>query len=296
MRAYETTHLDPTGIGAKIGGASSNDVALRHLTTLKTGTYRGRCPNCNRAGRDDALAITVKADGKIVYFCHRCHFSGRDSSGEHHPAVPPPRYKKHRQTLSDYGRELWNAACPIAGDARAYLESRNCVVPPADGHLRWCERLRHPCGHIGPALVALVTDALTGVSMSLHRTWVMASGRKAAIESPRLLLAGHRKTGGVIRLWPDEEVTCRLGVAEGIETALAAAHGFTPIWAAIDAGNLGALPLLPAIESLTIFADHDDVGLRAAVRLASRWAEAGREVLVVTPEREGHDIADEVNT
>jgi putative DNA primase/helicase len=100
----------------------------------------------------------------------------------------------------------------------------------------------------------------------------------------------------VIRLWPDEDVTCGLGIAEGIETALAAAHGFTPVWAAIDAGNLGALPLLPAIGSLTIFVDHDYVGLRAAVRLATHWGEAGRDVLMVIPEREGHDIADEVST
>jgi len=287
---------DASGTSAKIVSGSSIDVVLGHLTAFKTGTYRRRCPNCNRDRRDDALAITVNPDGRIVYFCHRCHLSGWDGGREHRPNVTLPRCTVQRQSLSDYGRELWKAACPIAGEARAYLESRHCVLPPADGHLRWCERLRHPCGHIGPALVALVTDAVTGASMSLHRTWITASGRKAAIESPRLLLAAHRKTGGVIRLWPDKDVTCRLGVAEGIETALAAAHGFTPIWAAIDAGNLGALPLLPAIESLTIFADHDDVGLRAAVRLASRWAEAGREVLVVTPEREGHDIADEVNT
>jgi putative DNA primase/helicase len=276
--------------------AGISEVMSGRLLQLRPGTYRVRCPNCNRGRRDDALAITVKADGRIVYFCHRCNLCGWDGDGEHRPAAPPSCYTEQRQILSDYGRELWEAACPIAGEARAYLESRHCVLPPANGHLRWCERLRHPCGHIGPALVALVTDAVTGASMSLHRTWITASGRKAAIESPRLLLAAHRKTGGVIRLWPDKDVTCRLGVAEGIETALAAAHGFTPIWAAIDAGNLGALPLLPAIESLTIFADHDDVGLRAAVRLASRWAEAGREVLVVTPEREGHDIADEVNT
>jgi putative DNA primase/helicase len=140
------------------------------LLELRPGTYRGRCPNCNRERRDDALAVTVKPGGDIVFFCHRCHLSGYERDQTHSPAAPAPSYTEQRQTLSNYGQELWNAACPIAGEARAYLESRHCVLPPTDGHLRWCERLRHPCGHIGPALVALVTDALTGVSMSLHRT------------------------------------------------------------------------------------------------------------------------------
>ena len=33
-----------------------------------------------------------------------------------------------------------------------------------------------------------------------------------------MLCKGHRKAGGVIRLWPDDEVTDGLAVAEGIET------------------------------------------------------------------------------
>ena len=94
---------------------------------------------------------------------------------------------------------------------------------------------------MGPALVGLVTDAITREPISLHRTWIKGNGCKADIEKPRLLLAGHRKSGGVIRLWPDTWVTQGLALAEGIETALAAAHTFTPIWSAIDAGNLADL-------------------------------------------------------
>jgi putative DNA primase/helicase len=258
---------------------------------------RIRCPNCNRAGRADAVEmIPINVNGKIVYVCH-CQLSGWGKK-ENRSTDLAPRYQKQRQTISQYGLELWMAAAwPIAGEARAYLESRHCVVPPEDGHLRWFERLRHPCGHVGPALVALVTDALTGDSMSLHRTWITASGRNAPIESPRLLLPGHRKTGGVIRLWLDDDVDCQLGIAAGIESALVAADGFEPVWATIDAENLGALPLLPAIESLRIFVDDYD-GVRAAARLETQWAEAGRDVLVVTPWQKRDDIviADEVST
>jgi hypothetical protein len=38
--------------------------------------------------------------------------------------------------------------------------------------------------------------------LTLHRTWVTATGDKANVEPPRLLLGKHRKAGGVIRLFP----------------------------------------------------------------------------------------------
>jgi hypothetical protein len=72
-------------------------------------------------------------------------------------------------------------------------------------------------------------------------------------------------------------------VAEGIETALSAALGFGLVWAAIDAGNLAAFPLLEGVESLTIVADHDpphrltgrSVGLESANICARRWRAGG---------------------
>jgi hypothetical protein len=128
--------------------------------------------------------------------------------------------------------------------------------------------------------VALITDTLTREPLSLHKTWVLADGRKAELDSPRLLLAGHRKQGGVIRLWPDEAVTTGLGVAEGIESALSLAWAFVPVWACIDAGNLAALPVLDGIEALTIAADNDTAGQAAAQTCATRWAAAGRAVWV----------------
>jgi hypothetical protein len=129
--------------------------------------------------------------------------------------------------------------------------------------------------------VALVTDILTHAPISLHRTWVRADGSKADVDTPRLLLGGHRKAGGVIRLWPDEAVTTGLAVAEGIETALSVAHVFRPVWAVIDAGNLARFPILDGIEALTIAVDDDPAGIRAAGECAERWAQADREATLV---------------
>lgn len=206
-----------------------------------------------------------------------------------YPASPDPVL---RETLDLRWLAFWNSLPPISGVGREYLEARHCVIPPVDGHLRYAEQLRHPLtGYVGPGLVALVTH-LSGEPMSLHRTWVNADGTKAAIEPPRMLLGGHRKAGGVIRLWPDEALTQGLAIAEGIESALSLAQAFQPAWALITAGNLAKFPRLAGVESLTIAVDHDDAGQHAADECAAHWYEAGAEVHTVMADRIGHDIND----
>jgi CHC2-type zinc finger protein len=140
------------------------------------------------------------------------------------PPAPPARFQ-------DAAAHTWRACRPITPDtpAAAYLASRKCRLPHEDGDLHWYDRLRHPCGYIGPALVGLVTHAVTGEPLTLHRTWLRHDGSgKADVDPPRMLWAGLPKAGGVIRLWPDEKVTTGLCVAEGIETALTAAPRLRP--------------------------------------------------------------------
>lgn len=183
----------------------------------------------------------------------------------------------------------------LTGEAAGrYLLARGCVLPHPDGDLRWHPALPHPDGYAGPALVGLVTDALTGIPTSLHRTWLAGdgSGSKAAVDRPQLLLAGHRKAGGCLRLWPDIELTDALGIAEDVETALTLARVFRPVWALIDASNLGVLPLLSGVGAITVATDHDAPGLAAFAALAERWTAASREVRKVLPPTAGHDLND----
>jgi hypothetical protein len=220
----------------------------------------------------------------LVYFGGWVSFTSALTRGARQQAAAIPRIKavatqKH-ETLSDYGRDLWGACKPLSGVAVAYLKARRCCIPPADGDLRYHSDLKHPTGYTGPALVARITDAVTHLPLSLHRTWIQADGSKADIAPPRLLLGGHRKQGGVIRLWPDEAVTAGLGIAEGIETALSLAWAYAPVWACIDAGNLAAFPVLAGIGSLTIGADNDAAGIVAARECAARWVDADCEVFI----------------
>jgi len=259
-------------------------------TDYPAGDYRLSCPACGRGRHDKTLGVTVDAAGRGVAHCFRCSFteSYRPDDGRRRhvaPALPSPRTittAKH-ETLSEYGRAVWREQChPILpGTVGAdYLLTRHCALPPVSGHLRWAPALRHPSGYTGPALVGLVTDVVTRQFLSLHRTWIQADGRKADLDPPRLLLGGHRKAGGCIRLWPDDAVTHGLAVAEGIETALSLAHAYEPAWSLIDAGNLAALPVLGGVETLVIAADNDVAGRAAAELCARRWADADREVLV----------------
>jgi hypothetical protein len=134
---------------------------------------------------------------------------------------------------------------------------------------------------------------VTGQPLSLHFTRLAPNGKgKAGTDRDKLLLAGHRKRGGVIRLWPDQAVNCGLAVAEGIESALGAAHRFMPVWGMVDAGNLSALPILRGIECLMIFADHDEAGTRAAQQCAARWRAAGVKVHIWRSRITGEDACD----
>jgi hypothetical protein len=130
----------------------------------------------------------------------------------------------------------------------------------------------------------MATDALDRAPRTLHLTFIAADGRgKAELQPPRLLLPKHHKAGAVVRLWPDDAVTLGLGIAEGIESALSLALAGLPVWAAIDAGNLAAFPVLGGIDELTVAVDRDPAGERAADELAHRWITAGRRVRLVKP-------------
>jgi hypothetical protein len=226
--------------------------------------------------------------------------SGATSSGTTVTETPrQERTRTHEEPRSEPSRwsdkaeAIWSRARPLNGNdvASKYLRRRGCMPPPEDGDLRWMpatERYQWPC------MLARITDAITCEPLSLHFTYLALDGSdKAPVDKQRRLLAGHVKAGGVIRLWPDDCVTYGLAVAEGIETALAAAHGFTPIWSCIDAGNLEVFPVLTGIDAITIMADNDRTGTgrEAAEACARRWHEAGREVRIVMAPNVGTDMA-----
>ncbi|WP_315920153.1 toprim domain-containing protein [Mesorhizobium sp. SP-1A] len=173
--------------------------------------------------------------------------------------------------------DIWARSVPIAGTlAERYLASRGLSY---DG-----DALRYHAGI--RAMVAQITDAVTGEPMGVHRTFLDPDGNRT--EKKMLGPAG----GGVVRLTDDADVEYGLAIAEGIETALAAP--FRPAWACLSAGNLARFPVLGGIGALTIFADNDKSGTgeRDAFTCAERWHASGREVEIRMPAEVGKDYAD----
>ena len=254
-----------------------------------TKTTRGPCPVCDRGPRDRALAVTTDERG-TVEFCHRCGFTRAENFERRPNVTPPPSRPAEPLEWSERAESIWRRTLPLHGTVgQTYLEYRGCILPPVDSDLRFL-----PGGEkFPPSLCARVTDARTSTPITLHFTRLAADGRgKAGGEHDKLLLAGHRKRGGVIRLWPDTAVTYGLALAEGVETALVSARAFTPIWATVDAGNMAAFPVLSGIDCLAVYADHDQAGMRGAIQCAQRWNKAGREVAVYRSPVAGEDVAD----
>jgi putative DNA primase/helicase len=276
-----------------------------HRGNLLINAERGTWFCVGSCGKGDVLELHMRCTG-LAFREAAIDLGAWVEDGVERPAPPPRRAEPDRaRQLAEEAEErarkaqsasaVWAAAQPIGHGtpAHAYLVGRGCVIPPADGDLRWLPRLAR-FELDGPALVGRISrveDAAAGIGV--HLTWLALDGGRWRRTERRYLGA---KGGGVVRLWPDEAVDVALGVAEGIETALAAAHAFRPVWACMDAGNLAALPVLPGIGALTVFADHDanGVGQRAAAEAARAWVAAGREVRVVLPETVGHDVVDEV--
>ncbi len=57
---------------------------------------------------------------------------------------------------------------------------------------------------------------------------------------------------------------------------------------------MAAFPILDGIDALTIFADNDAAGTKAAYQCEKRWASIA-EVVVATPDQAGFDVADVVS-
>jgi hypothetical protein len=173
-----------------------------------------------------------------------------------------------------------------------WLRARG-LTRPSGAPLRLLREAKHPSGSRWPCMVALVVD-VAGHSQAVHRTFLLPDGTgKAPVEPCRMTLGSVG--GGAVQLWP---AAPRLIVAEGIETAIAAAELLQgPAWAATSAGNLGDLMRLPAVVTeVVIAADNDAPGKAAAARAAARFRAEGRRVRIALPDRPGADFNDVLRT
>jgi putative DNA primase/helicase len=291
-----------TGILATLG------VETRFLSGKHTA-----CPMC---GGKDRFRFDDK-EGKGTYFCSGCGagtgmdlvqklngWDFRTAASEIDKIVgnvdfvaPKPALDAAKRTrlLND----LWRSGTPAGpGDAIArYLGSRRLQLPSNSRVLRYVDKALAPENSGGgwhPCMVAMISDT-DGKPASLHRTFLGPNG-KADLDEPRAAMPGAIPDGAAIRL---TDPAATLGIAEGIETALAATKLFgIPVWAAINSTQLAKWQPPAGTQTVVVFGDNDQKfgGAAAAYALAHRLA-TRRDPVAVTvkiPDAIGHDWADEV--
>ena len=199
--------------------------------------------------------------------------------------------------------ETWRLASPVkAGDpVTRYLEGRKIHLDSWPEALRYHSHLPYFDGDrfmgLHPAMLGAVTDA-TGQLVSMHRTYLTREGHKADLPVVKKLTGcSARLVGCSVKLYPPGLVHGELsiGVAEGIETALACFAAWdTPTVSAISAQGLARYQWPRAVTNLLVYADNDrsQVGQHAAHTLAQRARMAGLAERVVTPPESGTDWAD----
>lgn len=276
------------------------------------------CPLC-RAGRD-RFKFDDK-EGRGTWICSHCGagngialvmklrgLSFRDAASLVRPllgsarAVKPKRERPDSAKRGDMAR-VWEAGARLTpGDAAWLYLSRRGLDPEAVGRsVRFVpdldyydeERREH---RAYPGMVAMVQDA-EGKPVNLHRTYLSADGAKANVPRPRRMMPGKVPDGAAIRLMEPWVVGGKLtlGIAEGIETALASYKLFAvPCWSSVDAVHLERWSPPAPVQAVVIFSDNDlsFTGQAAAFALARRVTTLKLDVAVCMPAPMGFDWND----
>lgn len=266
------------------------------------------CPMC---GGNDRFRFDNK-DGAGTWICNQCGagtgmdlakahlgMEFRDAANEVDRVLgnvrddPAPKPALDADTQRRLLNTLWKASRPVDefNPAGWYLTSR---VPgwQACADLRFAEAAPIPGGGTAPAMLAMVRDHL-GNPATIHRTFLTQDGRKADMDNPRALMPGELPESISVRLAEAGET---LGIAEGIETALAAQAKFgVPCHAALTAGFLSKWQPPEGVRKVIVFGDCDQsyTGQAAAYTLAHRLSRK-LQVEVRIPGQFGTDWADEV--
>lgn len=205
-------------------------------------------------------------------------------------AVAAERLEK--RAFSSNARRLWHSATAISDSpAEEYLAQRGILR--ASDQLRYLQRT--PLGprsavQFLPAMLAAVTTDM-GIT-AVHRTFLDAPRAKlATFERPKRALGSLGC--GAVRLAPP--AADRLGLAEGIESALSAMQlcGI-PCWATLGNERFGLVAIPESVRELHLFIDNDPGGELADQRARKAYSAPGRVIRSRAPASIGFDWNDEL--
>lgn len=257
------------------------------------------CNQCQpRSG--DSITLIQKIYGlslrdaidKINYVIDKNNFTaGNTTSGT----------AKTKQASRHLLNELWTTSRELNGSdfVSRYLHSRKLNLTPQ--HVKWntqCYNTQLDCKV--PAMIAKVTDN-KGKPITLHRTYLNLDGnRDKRVNPDKMLMPGTDSlTGTAIRLFKSDGgklfIPGVLGVAEGIETAIACAQMFGMVtWSLINAVLMESWVPPAGVKNVVIYSDNDSnfAGQKAAYILANKLQNLNIIVKVKIPEQTNEDWAD----
>lgn len=188
-------------------------------------------------------------------------------------------------------RRILDGCVPLAGSlAEKYLQSRGLSDPNAPDLLFHPDLTDYDCRRGWPGMVAIPRLANGDPVGGIHRTFLKDDGSGKAPAGKKML---GTIAEAAVRLFPMPE-DGHLGVAEGIETALAAQAVFgTSVWAALSADGMARFKWPEGTRRVTIFADAGEVGRQAAATLSDRLNMADIPNEVIAP-LHGDDFNDDL--
>ena len=237
---------------------------FRFADTQGTGNYFCACSN----GQRDGFGL-IECQTGLVFGPALDKIEGLLGEAAERPKMEITRAERLRKEVIKSKRSL-------------YLEGRGLEVPDI---LRWHKSLAYYIDGVEvgkyPAMLAPV---MRGPKFLTYHVTYLHGGKKVAHDPARKILPGPSTTGASVPLYSAGRV---LGVAEGIETAIAAKMlTGIPTWAALNAGNMAKWNCPPGVEHVVIFGDNDEnyAGQAAAYTLAHRLKCSGLIVEIRFPE------------
>jgi putative DNA primase/helicase len=146
---------------------------------------------------------------------------------------------------------------PLEGTpGEMYFIKRGIALPKYPANLLYNPNVIHgPSKQMLPAIVARIVDS-EGHVQGLHRIFIDGRGNKADV-TPNKMAKGKIK-GNCVPLFRQKSV---MGIAEGIETALACAMIYKmPVWAAVCGSNMKDMWIPEGVERFHVFGDIDKHG------------------------------------
>lgn len=188
-------------------------------------------------------------------------------------------------------RVLKQSMVVVKGDPVWLYLNRRTGTDSIPRDIRFHPSLYHSDGSRHPAMLTIMRDS-EGNGVSVHRTYLSPDGGKANVSQVKKFMQGRPLNGSSAWLGCIAE---RIGISEGIETAISASVKFgLPVFAATNANLLESWTPPRAVSSVVIFGDNDSnfTGQSAAYKLANRLCRNGIYVDVKIPEFSDTDWCD----